>query len=104
MTNLHVRVVGNEPNLAVLELETLRSEPAARALRQALGTAGYRVVSSEGMLSDQTLKERIYVSDQSDVSLSPQRFREIFGHALGVLEPGFYPGAGYRPGARTCAG
>jgi hypothetical protein len=87
MNNLRVRLVGNRATMAVLELETLGTEPVVRELGHPLRNAGFRVVSSEGMLSDQTLRERIYVSDQRGTPLTPTRVREILVRVLGVLEP-----------------
>jgi hypothetical protein len=87
MNNLQIRLVGERATVAVLELETLGTEPVVREFGHALGNAGFRVVSSEGMLSDQTLRERIYVSDQRGTPLTPTHVRDILVQVLGVLEP-----------------
>jgi hypothetical protein len=101
MNNLQIRLVGTRATMAVLELETLGTEPVVREFGHALGNAGFRVMSSEGMLSDQTLRERIYVSDQSGTPLTPTHVREILARVLGVLEPS--RSLAYRAGDRARA-
>ncbi len=86
MADLRIRVAETSSNLAVLEILTRGSPPTADELGHVLGRARLRVVFSEAWLTDKSLCQYWYVSDEYQRPLTRRRISEAIGDLLTALE------------------
>ncbi len=86
MADLRIRVAETSTNLAVFEIMTRGSLPTADELGHVLGRARLRVVFSEAWLTDESLCQYWYVSDEYRRPLGRRQISEVIGDLLTALE------------------